>query len=252
MGSRRKSTEEFIVDARKIHGDTYDYSKSIYVGAREKIVIYCRQHGPFTQSATSHLGGVGCPKCWDERRGANRRKDSIDDFLKKAKSKHGDKYDYSQVKLVMLTKKIDIICPKHGIFQQTASSHLRGNGCQKCGADRASKGPVEDMIGKTFGRLLVIKIDKSESSPIAICQCSCGNQHKARAYHVRDRKIISCGCFNNESRIERTLKDLTGKTFGYWTVLERAGNRPTQLGQKDFMEMQVCVRKDCQCNGLIS
>ena len=144
MAPRQKTTEEFIEDAKRIHGDTYDYSKSVYTGAQKKIEIYCPQHGPFTQSAASHLGGVGCPTCWKERRGIARRKNSIDDFLAKARSTHGNKYDYSRVKLEMLTKEIDIICSKHGVFQQKASYHLKGHGCRKCGAEMQDKGPRRD------------------------------------------------------------------------------------------------------------
>ena len=241
MSPRQKTTQEFIEDAKRVHGDTYDYSKSVYAGAQKKIEIYCPQHGSFSQSATSHLGGGGCPACWEERRGIARRQNSIDDFLEKARSKHGDKYDYSQVKLEMLTKEVDIICPKHGVFQQKASYHLKGHGCRKCGADKQGKGLVEEMIGQTFGRLLVTSIDKSGQAPIAICKCSCGNSYKGRAYHIRDLKIRSCGCLNNELRVKRTLKDLTGKTFGYWTVLERAKTRTTAAGQKKALWKCKCA-----------
>jgi hypothetical protein len=39
-----------------------------------------------------------------------------EDFIKKAKERHGDKYDYSLVKYVNAITKVDIICPKHGVF----------------------------------------------------------------------------------------------------------------------------------------
>lgn len=61
--SRKLSTEEFIERAIKIHGDTYDYSKSKYESYNEKITITCKLHEDFSQRAGKHLIGQGCPKC---------------------------------------------------------------------------------------------------------------------------------------------------------------------------------------------
>jgi hypothetical protein len=53
-------------------------------------------------------------------------------FIAKAKSIHGDKYDYSKVKYEKSSIKVCITCPKHGEFWQTPNSHLSGKGCLKC------------------------------------------------------------------------------------------------------------------------
>ena len=52
-----------------------------------------------------------------------------DDFIKKSREVHGDKYDYSKVEYVKNHTKVCIICPKHGEFWQVPNSHLNGNGC---------------------------------------------------------------------------------------------------------------------------
>ena len=57
------TTEEFIEKARKVHGDKYDYSKTEYVYAKEKVCIICPHHGEFWQKSSNHLNGKGCPKC---------------------------------------------------------------------------------------------------------------------------------------------------------------------------------------------
>lgn len=54
------------------------------------------------------------------------------DFIKKAQEKHGDKYDYSKVDYKNAHTKICIICPEHGEFWQTPTSHLQGTKCPKC------------------------------------------------------------------------------------------------------------------------
>ena len=53
-------------------------------------------------------------------------------FIEKAKKVHGDKYDYSKVNYIDSKTKICIICPEHGEFWQTPSSHLRKRGCPFC------------------------------------------------------------------------------------------------------------------------
>lgn len=55
--------EDFIQKSKANHGDKYDYSKSVYTKAVEKIIIICKIHGEFSQRADWHKNGGGCPKC---------------------------------------------------------------------------------------------------------------------------------------------------------------------------------------------
>jgi len=57
-------------------------------------------------------------------------------FIERAREVHDDKYDYSKVAYVETHQKVNIICPEHGSFPQTPSSHLQGNGCPGCGANK--------------------------------------------------------------------------------------------------------------------
>ena len=57
---------------------------------------------------------------------------NTNDFIKKAREIHGDKYDYSKVNYINSKTKVCIICPKHGEFLQIPFSHLNGMGCKKC------------------------------------------------------------------------------------------------------------------------
>jgi len=59
----RKTTEQFINDAKEVHGDKYDYSKVEYIKAKSKVIIICPKHGEFLQMPNGHLSGQGCPKC---------------------------------------------------------------------------------------------------------------------------------------------------------------------------------------------
>lgn len=71
--SKRKTTEEFIEEAKKVHGDKYDYSKVEYVNARTKVCIVCPEHGEFWQIPDSHLRGRGCRLCGRDVAGNKKR-----------------------------------------------------------------------------------------------------------------------------------------------------------------------------------
>lgn len=62
-GKYAPTIEEWIVSARKVHGDKYDYSNVEYVNNATKVCIKCPKHGEFWQKPIHHLQGQGCPKC---------------------------------------------------------------------------------------------------------------------------------------------------------------------------------------------
>ena len=106
------TTEEFIKKAREVHGDKYDYSKVEYVKSKAKVTIICPEHGEFLQTPQKHLYGQGCPKC------GHKSELTTEEFIKKAREVHGDKYDYSNVEYVDAKTNVCIICKQHGVFWQ--------------------------------------------------------------------------------------------------------------------------------------
>lgn len=122
-----RTTSEFIEKARGIHGDKYDYSRSVYVNAKTKVEIICPEHGSFMQEPDKHLNGrCGCPAC------SGNVRMTREGFIEKARAIHGDKYDYSAVVYRGNKAKVSVICPEHGMFEQTPTNHLSGRGCAKC------------------------------------------------------------------------------------------------------------------------
>ena len=63
------TTNEFIIESKKIHKEKYDYSLVQYKGCEQKIKIICKNHGIFEQIPKSHLYGMGCRKCGQELTG---------------------------------------------------------------------------------------------------------------------------------------------------------------------------------------
>lgn len=137
-----KTTSEFIQEARAVHGTKYDYSKVIYMGAHDEVIIICPEHGEFLQRAGSvHLRGFGCPTC------TGNKKLTTVDFIKQAVNVHKTKYDYSLVNYISMQKKVIIICPEHGKFLQKANNHITGkDGCPDCNPMKLMD--IEEFIKK--------------------------------------------------------------------------------------------------------
>jgi len=126
------SLDRFLEDARRAHGDKYDYSQVEYVNALSKVTIVCPKHGAFRQIPANHIRDIGCPRCGDESTGEKRTK-SIEEFLHDARAVHGDRYDYSKVEYKAGREKIQIICAEHGAFWQSPSNHTNHeSGCPDC------------------------------------------------------------------------------------------------------------------------
>lgn len=136
-------TKEFIEKAVKKHGDTYDYTETVYVTSKKKVGIVCREHGVFWQTPNSHLAGAGCRKCGEKKRGnhkSKRRRRTTKQFIEKAISKFGNLFDYSETDYSGSTKPVIIICKKHGRFEQTPTNHLSNTyGCYKCFLESAAE-----------------------------------------------------------------------------------------------------------------
>ena len=63
--AKRKTTEQFVAEAKAIHGDKYDYSKVEYINTNSNVCIICPEHGIFWQTPNNHLCGSGCPSCYN-------------------------------------------------------------------------------------------------------------------------------------------------------------------------------------------
>lgn len=128
----RKSKEDFIAQAKEIHGDKFDYSRVSYVNTNTKVEIGCPKHGTFLQSPYSHLRATdfGCNDCWREAMSDTLTTSQVD-FESAARAVHGDKYIYGEFS--GYASKMEITCPEHGEFVQLAQNHVNaGSGCPQC------------------------------------------------------------------------------------------------------------------------
>lgn len=163
--ARRRTTNDFISLARNVHGDKYDYSKIDYQGNKVKVCITCPRHGDFWQVPNSHLSGRGCPVCG--RIQANKSESySNAVFITKAKTKHGNKYDYSFVEYTSSSNKVKIVCPEHGVFEQTPAMHLFGSGCPKC-AREYTRNALSDTLENFLTKARKVHGNKYDYSGVA-------------------------------------------------------------------------------------
>lgn len=131
--SPRKTTEKFIEDAKKVHGNKFDYSLSKYEGAKFPIKIICSKHGIFEQQPNDHLNGSGCKFCanW------GNLMEIEGEFIRRAREIHGEKYDYSESEYTNHDTLLKIKCQRHGEFFLSPKSHLILKiGCVKCKSER--------------------------------------------------------------------------------------------------------------------
>lgn len=207
------TTDIFIERARKVHGDKYDYSKVDYKTGRDKVCIICPKHGEFWQTPESHLNGNGCKKCATEASSIKYTM-SLDEFIRKARKVHGNKYDYSKVEYKNNRTKICIICPEHGEFWQTPNKHLMGRGCPKCNG--GVKMPLDEFIKKAneihnnkydYSKA---KLDSSKDLITIICPKH-GEFKQEATSHLRGHGCPLCAIEKNTERQRFSTEDFIRK-----------------------------------------
>lgn len=77
----------------------------------------------------------------------------------------------------------------------------------------------EDLTGKRFGRLTVIKKSSykmrkdGKRRSMWLCKCDCGNEIEEDSYSLKSGNTKSCGCLRKEVMSQKYLNDLTGKSL---------------------------------------
>lgn len=135
---KKLTRDEIINRFRTVHGDKYDYSLVDYKNNRTKVKIICLEHGVFEQEPSSHLLGCVCITCsYLQRNKNNKRRLTTEKIIEKFKISHGDKYDYSLVNYINSHTKVKIVCPKHGVFEQSPYNHIGlKQGCPECNGNK--------------------------------------------------------------------------------------------------------------------
>lgn len=218
------TTDKFINRCNDIHDNRYDYSLVDYNIGTDKIIIICKKHGEFLQTAKEHLKGSGCKKCY-----LNKISENKQSFIKKSILVHGYKYDYTDVEYITSNTKVNIRCDAHGHFMQTPGNHKAGHGCPSCvGLNRRSNidfikesilkhGDRYDytntnyintktkvnIICKKHGEFLQSPRLHLEGKGCPTCKCSKGEikiinyLENNKVYFIKQKKFNDCKNINN-------------------------------------------------------
>lgn len=134
-------------------------------------------------------------------------------------------------------------CSCGNIVEKPRNSLLQGE-VRSCGClvkDTSHSKEPQDITGMISGDLTVLYMIPDTHPPRCMCQCACGNLVERDARRIRSQSVKSCGC-----GLHKLKNDLTGKTFGKLTVLERVENHVTSGGQ-NFTRYR-CV---CECGEVV-
>ncbi len=187
---------EFIKRSKILWGDLYDYSLFEELPpAGQMIKIICKRHKiVFSQEPRSHYRGhTGCIKCIslkltgnEKTKGQYKTQNELnEDFIIRARTIHGDIYDYSKFIYQSTTTNGKIVCSKHGEFLQSPSNHLKGTKCPKCSIENLSTGSFKEKC-----------LEKGINYHRALKRLQAG---------LSDEKIFSDGYIRNKREINKIV-----------------------------------------------
>lgn len=153
--SQRKSKDDFVNKANKIHQGFYDYSKFECKTTHSKGTIICPIHGEFEQEANAHLRGQGCPKCKCIKISNSKQsnqKECVDintqHFIEKAMKIH-PQINYDKTIYYNLETPSTFVCKEHGEFTQKPSCFLKAKfPCPTCRKEKTKKNKTNKFIEK--------------------------------------------------------------------------------------------------------
>lgn len=122
----KEKTENFISRCVAIHEDQYDYSKTVYTGSNNYVIVTCKlcDNLDFKIAARSHLRGSGCGShC--RRMNGEKTRCTIEHFIEKSISIHGpEKFDFSEANYQTAKILLDLKCLICNTkFSQTPKNH---------------------------------------------------------------------------------------------------------------------------------
>lgn len=170
---RIKTQEQFIEECKEIHGEKIDYSKAVYNGNKNKVLLTCNIcHKDFEQLPSVQLRGGGCPHC------SGCLKGTTEWFINKSIKVHGDLYEYDVTEYVDAKTPVNIRCKIHGVVTVNPTTFPNHGGCPECGrtkADLNTRYTQDEMLNK-------FKLTHGDKY----------NYDKFIYYTAKDKSIVTC------------------------------------------------------------
>jgi G:T-mismatch repair DNA endonuclease (very short patch repair protein) len=238
--------EEWLRKAKDTHGDdTYGYAKSVYRGQKFNVIITCRTHGDFEQGPTSHVCGNGCPKCGIEKtRNAKFLSDSdIIEMLGHAAALHPVKYAYVSNNIQNGRLIVQLMCPRHGAFEQRLDHHRNGHGCVRC-CSSVSRSEIEWIayLAVSFAGYSLqpqYKVPTTNYAADAFCEeLNVVFEYHGDFWHGNPSVYIASDV---NPRTGTTFGELYDRTMYKHTKYERLGYKVSAVWESDWKRAKVAV-----------
>lgn len=220
MGAKRFTLDEFIEQSKLKFGDKFIFTDSVYLGSKKPISLKCKVHGSFHSVPAYFLrSDNGCPSCGYRL--------TFDDFVVKAMGLFNDRYDYSKVKWINTTTKIEIVCRVHGSFTQEPYMHYsRGHGCPTCAREQSGLSTSEfiERANKThLNKYDYTKtIYRHNDEPVVITCDTHGDFKQKPRVHIEGSGCSKCYQASNRSNKDEFIKQATalhGNRYDYSKVV---------------------------------
>ena len=203
------SIDDIKYRLHNIFGDKYEFDFSNFKNTHSKIGVKCPIHGWCDQILKNLFDQHGCRKC-SYTTSADKQRSKFDDVLKKFKTVHGDKYDYSKFEYLKNRLDSTIICRTHGEFKQSAFTHLKGHGCPSCSKNKRMTS--DEFINKSKSNhskeYIYDFVDyKNMQTPVKIVCPRHGEFWQFPQVHINGGGCPTCNQSKGERMIEIFLKN---------------------------------------------
>lgn len=190
--------------------------------------------GVSCSTISKYLRQEGLQDVRNNRKAVAKRRLTQGQFIERARAVHGDVYDYSQVVYVNNSTKVRIVCPVHGVFEQTPHKHMDGRGCPHPDCIREKR---ERSTMQRFGVKNVMQSDIVKATYVENFRekhgCDNPMQCEEHRKHLEDSNYAKYG-------VKCTLELDTVKEKAYYTKSER-GSLKHSL-QEDFLFAELVKR----------
>ena len=184
---QKNKQENFIERAKAIHGDKYDYSKTLYVKNRERLEIICPVHGSFWQTPNNHLGGYGCGLCGNRSTGEAK----ITKFLKESNIKYITEYTFPNYgyRYDFYLPDFNILIEYHG-EQHYDDKFYRSLNTKEGLAERQIKDKLKVVLAEQHNVPLVVVNYQDKGSLIYVLKRSLNSIYKYKYNDKYFRRLI--------------------------------------------------------------
>lgn len=228
--SRRLTLEEFIARSKELHGDIYDYSKTVYVDMLTPVTITCTKHFyTFQQAPVSHCKGkTSCPECIADMK-RTKFQHTLEQAVSNLPKDVQEKYDFTDTVYNGYHNKARIRCKKHNLYFSVIWCTLYVNsGCPECSKEKArslySYTTVEfvenarHIYGDVYDYSRVDYVNSKEKVKIG-CKRH-GYFEKAPIKHLSGQGCPRCKSSRGESAIATVLDNLGVSYLREWSTPE--------------------------------